>query len=74
MAHSIKSIAKGSAVFVVSEFFSKSIHLLLILIYTRFLTTSDYGIIGYLQIFAQLLLSILTFGLHGAQSRFYFMK
>jgi O-antigen/teichoic acid export membrane protein len=44
----------------------------LIPIYTRILTPTDYGIVGYLQVFSQILIVVLGFGFHGAQTRYYY--
>lgn len=72
MAYSIQSVFKGAAIYTIGQFFTKAFGFFLIPIYTRFLTPSDYGIIGYLQVVLQLISTILMFGFYGAQTRYYY--
>ena len=72
MAYSIRSVFKGSLVYSIGQIGTKAFGFLLIPIYTRYLTPTDYGIIGYLQVFLQILATLLMFGFYGAQTRFYY--
>ncbi len=72
MSYSFGSVVKGGITFAIAQILTKASGFLLIPIYTRFLTTTDYGIIGYLQVIMQVLSTILMFGFYGAQTRFYY--
>lgn len=72
MAYSIRSVFKGSLIYSIGQIGTKAFGFFLIPIYTRYLTPTDYGIVGYLQVFLQLLATILMFGFYGAQTRFYY--
>jgi O-antigen/teichoic acid export membrane protein len=41
-------------------------------VYTRFLTTADYGVMGYALVVNQIMAAIFMFGIRGAQTRFYY--
>ena len=72
MAYSLRSVFKGSLIYSIGQIGTKAFGFFLIPIYTRYLTPTDYGIVGYLQVFLQLLATILMFGFYGAQTRFYY--
>ena len=72
MVYSLKSIAKGSALYTFGQVLTKASAFLLIPLYTRYLTPSDYGIVGYLQFALQILATVLMFGFYGAQARFFY--
>jgi len=65
-------IIKGASLYSVGDVLVKASGFFLIPIYTRILTPSDYGIIGYLQVFSHIFVVILGFGFHGAQTRYYY--
>lgn len=72
MAYSLKSVFKGSMVYSVGQVLTKGAAFLLIPIYTHFLSTAEYGIVGYTNVFQQLLSTVFSFGLFGAQVRYYY--
>ncbi len=65
------SIAKNATIYVVFSFFTKSINFLLLPLYTAYLTTADYGIIGIISALTAFLSTIYTLSLAGAVNRFY---
>lgn len=65
-------VMKGASLYSIGDVLIKASGFFLIPIYTRILTPTDYGIIGYLQVFSHILVVILGFGFHGAQTRYYF--
>jgi len=68
----LRRVALNSSVYFVATLFTKSLSFLLLPLYTRVLTPDDYGIIALAQALAQLIASIVQFGLHHAVSRFYY--
>ena len=72
MVYSLRSIAKGSAIYTLGQVLTKGSTFLLIPLYTHFLTPDEYGIVGYLQFILQIFFTSLMFGLYGAQTRFYY--
>lgn len=72
--YSIKTLMKGASVYSLGEVLAKSSGFFLIPIYTRVLTPREYGIVGYLEVFLQIMTCILSFGFHGAQTRYYYEK
>jgi len=72
MGHSGKSTAKGSIIYTAGQLLTKATGFFLIPLYTRFLSPSDFGIIGYINVVLQVLAIVLMFGLYGAQRRFYY--
>lgn len=71
MAYSLRSIIKGSSVYTAGSFFMRATGVLLIPIYTRFLTPHDYGILGVLNVVITLMSALLSLGLYQAQTRYY---
>ncbi len=72
MVFSLRSIAKGSALYTFGQVLTKASAFLLIPLYTRYLTPADYGIVGYLQFVLQIIATVLMFGFYGAQARFFY--
>jgi len=70
MAYSLKSVVKGASIYSVGQIFIRAGAFLLLPLYTRFLSPSDYGMIGFLMMINQILSVILLFGFHAAQSRY----
>lgn len=70
--YSLRKVFKGASIFSLGDVLVKASGFFLIPIYTRILTPTDYGIVGYLQVFSQILIVVLGFGFHGAQTRYYF--
>ncbi len=69
---SVKKIFKGASIYSLSEMLVKSSGLFLIPLYTRILTPTEYGIVGYLNVFIQIAVVLIGFGFTGAQTRFYY--
>lgn len=72
MRNYIKEIGKHSTVYTISNLLTKAIGVILIPIYTRFLTTSDYGIISIVIPLIQAFMIFYSFGMSSVVSRFYF--
>ncbi len=74
MLDNIKSTLKNSAIYSIGNVSSKIIGLLLLPLYAKHLTISDYGILGIIEISTQLLISIFGFSLYQAFIRLYWDK
>ncbi|TYB33018.1 MAG: oligosaccharide flippase family protein [Flexistipes sinusarabici] len=72
MAYSLKSVFKGASVYSIGQILTKASGFLLIPIFTYYLTPSEYGIVGYMQMILQLFATILMFGFYGAQTRYFY--
>ncbi len=72
MRQHLKQIGKDSAIYSISELLTKAVGILLIPIYTRYLTQADYGIISLISPFIGVLIIFINLGMRGAFSRFYF--
>lgn len=70
--YSLRKVLKGASMYSLGDVLVKASGFFLIPIYTRILTPTDYGIVGYLQVFSQILIIVLGFGFHGAQTRYYY--
>lgn len=70
--YSLKKVLKGASAYSFGDVLVKSSGFILIPVYTRILTPTDFGIVGYLQVFSQILIIVLGFGFHGAQTRYYY--
>jgi len=68
----IKDVGKHSAIYTISSFLTKAIGIILIPIYTRFLTPDDYGIIAIVVPLVQAFFILFSFGVPSATSRFHF--
>jgi len=72
MAYSLKSVFKGASVYSIGQILTKASGFFLIPVFTYYLTPSEYGIVGYLQMVLQLFATILMFGFFGAQTRYFY--
>lgn len=72
MRHYIKEIGKHSTIYSISNILTKAIGIILIPIYTKFLSVEDYGIISIISPLIAALSIIYTFGLKTTLNRFYF--
>ncbi|MDZ7778280.1 MAG: oligosaccharide flippase family protein [Bacteroidales bacterium] len=72
MRQYIKEIGAHSSIYAVSNILTKAIGVLLIPIYTRFLTTEDYGIISIITPLINAVAIFYSFGLRQAYGRFHF--
>lgn len=72
MKQYIKEVGKHSVIYTISNILTKAAGLILIPIYTRFLSTSDYGIIANVIAIVNLLSIVYSLGIGAAWSRFYF--
>lgn len=70
MAGGMKSLAKDTAIYGLSSIIGRFINWLLVPIYTRILTTGEYGIVTNLYAYVALILVILTYGLETGFFRF----
>ena len=67
----IRRFVKNSFIFGSGTFLPKAVSFLLIPVYTRSLTTSDYGILGLSAMISGILTVFFCMALHGAVIRFY---
>ncbi len=67
-----KRLIRGSGIYAFGKILPKAIRFLLIPLYTRFLTTSDYGIVAVVSIITNMMIIILPMGLPAAVTRHYF--
>ena len=65
-------IAKHSTIYTVSNFLTRAMGILLIPIYTRYLTTSDYGIVSNVVAIINFFSILFVFGMDAVWGRFYF--
>ncbi len=72
MRQYIKEIGAHGIIYTISNVLNKTIGLILIPIYARYLTVSDYGILSILTPFIATILVIFSFGLRSSYTRFYF--
>jgi O-antigen/teichoic acid export membrane protein len=72
MAYSIRSIVKGTSIFTAGQVLIKATGFLLIPIYTKYLSTEDYGVIGIVGVIVTILVAALSLGTPQAQTRFYY--
>lgn len=72
MRQYLKEIGIHSAIYSVSTVLTRAAGIILIPIYTRFLTTSDYGIISNVTSLINVFIILLPLGLNPALSRFFF--
>jgi len=68
----IKEIGTHSTIYSVSNILTKAIGIILIPIYTRFLTVEDYGIISIITPIINAFLVFYTFGMRATYGRFFF--
>ncbi len=76
MLKNVKTVAKGSLVYGFGNMSVKLVGLVLIPIYTneKFLSVSDFAVVGIIDITAQLLVSLLGLSLSQALTRWYYEK
>jgi O-antigen/teichoic acid export membrane protein len=67
---SIKGTLKGASLYSFGAILVQASGLFLIPVFTKYLTPSDFGIVGYLQVFQQAALVIFALGFPGAQIRY----
>jgi len=72
MLQHIKRLSKASAIYGSGHIFTKIVGFFLIPIYTRFLTPADYGILSIVGVIGSILFMVLSMGLKGAVTRFYY--
>ena len=68
---SYSTIAKNASIYTVFSIFSKAVNFLLLPLYTAYLTTEDYGIVGIITALTAFLSTIYVLSLNGAINRFY---
>lgn len=69
-SYSLKNFIQGASIYTVGQLLTKASAFLLLPILTYYLTPSDIGIIGYVQVIIQLFIVIFMFGFESAQTRF----
>jgi len=67
-----KRLIKGSGIYALGKISPKAISILLIPVYTRFLSTSDYGIVAVVSVITNIMIIILSMGLTASVERHYF--
>lgn len=72
MRHYIKSIGKESTIYSISNILTRAIGFLLIPLYTKYLTTDQYGIISIVSSLISFISIFYNFGMSSTWSRFYF--
>lgn len=72
MAYRLKSVLKGSTIYTGGQVLTKATGFVLIPLYTRFLTTDDYGIIGVVNVIVAMMSMALMFGVYPTQTRLYY--
>lgn len=70
MAGGMKSLAKDTAIYGLSSIIGRFINWMLVPIYTRVLTTGEYGIVTNMYAYVALVLVILTYGMETGFFRF----
>lgn len=68
----LAALTFGAGLYAVANFATRALNFLLLPLYTRFLTPSDYGIISLAEIIATVLVAIAGFGFEPALRRLYF--
>lgn len=68
---SYSKVFKNASIYTVFSIFSKAINFLLLPLYTAYLTTADYGIVGMITALVAFLSTIYILSLQGALNRFY---
>ncbi len=68
----LKFLLKHSSIYGIGTVVSQAVGFLLLPLYTRFLTPSDYGVLSLINITKDIIGLIVTLGIVNAMSRFYF--
>lgn len=74
MLDAIKSASRNSIVYGIGNISMKAIGLILFPIYTGVLSIGEYGVLGLLEVTAQLLIAVLSLSIHSGLVRFYYDK
>ena len=69
--HDLKRLASSSVVYGLGNVVARGLSFLLLPLYTRHLTPADYGVTGVCMSVQAVLVTALTFGLHGALTPLY---
>lgn len=72
MAYSLRSIVKGTSIYTAGQVLTRASGFILIPIYTKFLTTDDYGIIGIVNVVVTIMAAMLCMGTFQTQTRFFY--
>jgi O-antigen/teichoic acid export membrane protein len=72
MLHQLKRLAKHSAIYGIGGFVSRILAVLLLPLYTHYLTRADYGRVETLTAASTVLVIVLRLGITSAFFRFYF--
>lgn len=72
MITTVKKTGKLSALYIISDLVTRSVDFLAFLLYTRYLTPADYGVLAIIVIVSTIIETILSFGLTSAIIRFYY--
>ncbi len=72
MKQYVKEISKHGVIYTISNFLTKATGLILIPVYTRYLTTSDYGIVSNVLAIVNFLSVLYIFGMNAVWGRFFF--
>jgi len=71
MKDTLKRTIKHSGVYALGNLAKKSLGFLLLPVYTRYLSTADYGILELVSVFLQILVLLLVMGIPGALIKIY---
>ena len=71
MFENIIKATKNSLIYAIGNISRKAIAFLLLPLYIKQLTVSDYGILGIMEVTSQALIAIFGLGLHMALNRWY---
>ena len=74
MLNNIKSTIKNSVIYSIGNISTKIIGLILLPLYAKHLTISDYGILGIIEVSTQLLITVFGLSLYQAFFRWYWDK
>jgi O-antigen/teichoic acid export membrane protein len=74
LLNNLKSTVKNSIIYSLGNITTKIIGLVLLPIYTKHLTVTDYGILGIVEITSQLLIAVFGLSLYRAFNRWYWDK
>lgn len=67
--YSLKDAFKGGVIFAAGQVLTKSLSFFLVPLYAHFLSTEDYGIVGFFDVWGNIGFVVLMLGLYGAQTR-----